>query len=281
MSALREDIFREAAGGIQESFDPDLLRSFDVADQSVPAALLDSSRVKLNPDKLRLSGDGIFYTLQGEGMTMGLPAVFLRLHVCNLRCVWCDAYYTWNPKATEFWTESYERSVEEAAAEIEACWPAGVPGERRLVITGGEPLLQAALIDTLLERLGNWAIEIETSGTIMPTAMQLKRCQFNCSPKLAHSGNAEKSRVRPNVLQAINEVNSQFKFVVMAEDDVKEMEDVFGPYIDAAKIVLMPQGVTTEEVQRNGREVVEEAKRKGYRLLGRLHVDLWAARRRV
>lgn len=280
-SRLREKIIEDAAGGILECFDPELLRAFDLADQSVPQDLVDSSRVRLNKDKLRLSGDGVFYTLQGEGVTMGLPAVFLRLHVCNLRCAWCDAYYTWNPRAPEFWTESYELPVAEVTAAVEAAWERGRPGQRRLVITGGEPLLQGDLLDQLIRELPDWEVEVETNGTIMPSALQLERCQINCSPKLANSANSERARVCPDVLQAINRARSQFKFVVMREEDVDEIEREFRPYIDPDKIVLMPQGVTPDEVRENALAVVEIAKRTGYRLLGRLQVDLWGARRRV
>ena len=38
----------------------------------------------------------IFYSLQGEGVTTGIPSVFLRLALCNLACSWCDTRYTWD-----------------------------------------------------------------------------------------------------------------------------------------------------------------------------------------
>ena len=48
--------------------------------------------------KLARMGDGaeIFFTLQGEGVNVGCPAVFVRLSLCNLHCVWCDTDHTWN-----------------------------------------------------------------------------------------------------------------------------------------------------------------------------------------
>ena len=42
----------------------------------------------------------IFHTLQGEGASLGSPAVFLRLSLCNLHCHWCDTPYTWNWEQT-------------------------------------------------------------------------------------------------------------------------------------------------------------------------------------
>ena len=271
-----------SSDGIRDSFDPQLLRAFDVAHQSIPPELADPNSVKLNKTRLRLSGDGIFFSVQGEGHTMGLPAVFLRLHVCNLRCVWCDAYYTWNPKSKEFWTESYELTSSEVAEKVKSAWGCKTDElSGRLVITGGEPLLQRNLLDDVIDRLPGWSIEIETNGTIMPTKLQLRTCQFNCSPKLQNSECSESARIRPEILRKINSVNSQFKFVVMKTKEIEEIESQFLPYIDRDKIVLMPQGVTAEEVAENARAVIEGAKAAGFRLLGRLHVSIWGAKRRV
>jgi len=69
----------------------------------------------------------------------------------------------------------------------------------------------------------------------------------------------------------------------MSVKDIKEMERdyIAAGYIDPGKVVLMPQGVTPSEVWSNARSIAEYVKKKGYRLLGRLHVDLWGAKRRV
>jgi organic radical activating enzyme len=129
----------------------------------------------------------------------------------------------------------------------------------------------------------DWNFEIETNGTIMPSKKQLHGCQFNCSPKLENSGNMKVTRIKPEVLKALNKVDTQFKFVVMSEADVEESErDFIIPMnLDINKIVLMPQGVTAKEVADNAKIVVEIAKKKGYRLLNRLQVDIWGAKRRV
>ncbi len=52
--------------------------------------------------KLARFGDGaeIFHTLQGEGVSVGAPAVFVRFSLCNLHCVWCDTDHTWNFEGT-------------------------------------------------------------------------------------------------------------------------------------------------------------------------------------
>lgn len=85
--------------GYLESFDPELRRAFEFADQKVDPALIDHSKLKMHPKKLKLSGDAFFYTLQGEGPTLGFPAIFVRLHVCNLKCTWCLAPSTLITKA--------------------------------------------------------------------------------------------------------------------------------------------------------------------------------------
>jgi len=271
--------------GILQSFDPELKRAFEVND-TIPEKDKDYTKIKLRPGFLKVSGDYVFYTLQGEGMTMGMPAVFLRLKLCNLRCVWCDAWYTWNPKAIEFWKEGEDWELNFAVTRIKAAWDLNCKNKKivpRLVITGGEPLLQKEAIDNLMNLLPTWKIEIETNGTIMPTPLQFFRCQFNCSPKLANSKNVPQARINKGVLQKLNQANTIFKFVVMNEDDVREVESDFVEAfsLDPNKVVLMPQGVKEEEIQMNMRNVAEIAKRKGYRLLGRLHVTLWGAKRKV
>lgn len=77
-------------GANPEEFDPALRKAFEVSD-SVSDDIKRGANVKIRKDKILLSGDSAFYTLQGEGPTLGQPAVFLRLHVCNLRCTWCLA----------------------------------------------------------------------------------------------------------------------------------------------------------------------------------------------
>lgn len=233
---------------------------------------------------LRVSGDKVFYTLQGEGPSMGAPASFLRLHNCNLKCSWCDAWYTWNTDSAEFWTESVLWTIEETRKNIASSWGCGnsdIP--RKLVITGGEPLIQQQGIEQLVTDMKDWSIEIETNGTILPSEYLIDRCQFNCSPKLSNSGNQIQRRIRADVLIALNQANTNFKFVVRDEDDVEEVDADFirSFSLDPQKIILMPEGVTMEEVAENAKKIVELVKKKGYRLLNRLQCDIWGARRAV
>lgn len=116
----------------------------------------------------------LFYTLQGEGAQAGRPAVFCRFSGCNLwsgrevdrataHCRFCDTDFV---GIDGVGGGSYPSAALLAEA-VAARWPAasGTPGERFVVCTGGEPLLQldAALL-TALHAQG-FAVAIETNGT--------------------------------------------------------------------------------------------------------------------
>lgn len=119
----------------------------------------------------------IYYTLQGEGINVGRPSVFLRFAGCNLWsgrevdrttavCQFCDTDFvgTNGPGGGSFVT------ADMLAAAAAAVWPSnGCRGVRRLVVcTGGEPLLQldAALVEAL-HRYG-FEVAVETNGTQTP-----------------------------------------------------------------------------------------------------------------
>jgi 7-carboxy-7-deazaguanine synthase len=93
-----------------------------------------------------------FYTLQGEGFHTGTPAYFIRLAGCDVGCTWCDVKESWDAGA-------YGRF---APAEI-AAW-AAASGARRVVITGGEPLMYP--LDHLCDALhrSGLRVHLETSG---------------------------------------------------------------------------------------------------------------------
>lgn len=113
----------------------------------------------------------IFYTLQGEGMHAGRPAVFCRFSGCNLwtgreqdrasaTCTFCDTDFVGvGPDGGRFAT------AEAMAAAIAARWPAPGEGRPYVVCTGGEPLLQldAAAVEAL-HRAG-FEVAVETNGT--------------------------------------------------------------------------------------------------------------------
>ena len=115
----------------------------------------------------------IFYTLQGEGMQAGKPAVFCRFAGCNLWsgresdrasavCRFCDTDFV----GTDGTLGGKFATATGLAASIASLWPEGDDQHRLVVMTGGEPLLQldGALIDALHAR--DFRIAVETNGTI-------------------------------------------------------------------------------------------------------------------
>ena len=115
----------------------------------------------------------IFYTLQGEGVQAGRPAVFCRFSGCNLWsgreedragaiCRFCDTDFV----GTDGVLGGKFATAEALAARIDGEWPAAHPANKYVVFTGGEPLLQldAALIDAMHAR--GFEVAIETNGTI-------------------------------------------------------------------------------------------------------------------
>lgn len=252
----------------------------------------DIDRLKPKPDMLKVSGDGVFATLQGEGLTTGKPAIFLRLHYCNLECGqsggWkCDTGYTWDRRRPEYWQEPEDWTYLDTANRIKTSWKQKfvkrIPDtEKRLVITGGEPLLQQKKIAKLLQFLPNWIIEIETNGTISPDEA-LYSCQFNCSPKLKNSGNSLQRRYKPEVLRTINCLaKTQFKFVVIKPSDLEEIDGIVEDCkLDSEKILIMPEGQTAEEVSLHADRVREPVKARGWKITMRNQLVWYGPKRRT
>jgi hypothetical protein len=134
----------------------------------------------------------VFYSIQGEGINAGAPAVFVRLQGCSVGCVWCDTRYSWDPGGG--------RAVDLDALVAEALGP-GCP---RLVVTGGEPLESPVLVplgQALVAR--GLAVEVETSGVIEPPP-DLDGVQWNVSVKLASSEVAEERRINPAAIRGFS-----------------------------------------------------------------------------
>ena len=249
----------------------------------------DINRLKPKPDMLKVSGDGVFATLQGEGVTAGKKAVFLRLHYCNLTCGkptgWqCDTRYTWDVTDKRYWTEPEDWTYSDTAQKINRAWEEKFKDDKnkRLVITGGEPLLQQQKLSELLRLLPDWDIEIETNGTIAPIE-KLHNCQINCSPKLANSGNELTKRYKPKVLKAINTLpDSWFKFVVTKPTDLSEVEKIINDCnLNEKKVLIMPEGRTAEEVECHASLVKEEVENRGWNIALRNQLIWYGSKRRT
>jgi 7-carboxy-7-deazaguanine synthase len=223
----------------------------------------------------------IFATVQGEGWSAGVPSVFIRLADCNLRCSWCDTKYTWDWARYDRASETVELSIEDITRQ--ALDVAG-PSVKNAVLTGGEPLVQQDELVLLAERLRERGlrIEVETNGTIVPTeAMAAAIDQWNVSPKLASSGNAERARHRPAALEWFAaRPNAQLKFVTTADADVDEVTQLVRLLaIPPERVILTPEGVDAATIAERSRWIAERCRTYGYRLGTRLHVFIWGGER--
>lgn len=240
--------------------------------------------------KHQLPVSEMFYSIQGEGVSVGCPAVFLRLGGCNLRCrgfsyqdsvtgelLGCDT------KAV--WSKSTQQTCDDILAFwASSGWLAALNQGAHLVITGGEPLMhQEPLLAFLLEvdRCCESPpfLEIETNATfdVMPALLNRVQ-QINASPKLKHSGESRLKAYLPRVLRAlVASEKAFFKFVVRTDAD---LEEIIQDYVTALsvpreRILLMPEGGTRAIVQARAPWVVECCKRYGFRYSPRLHLDIW------
>jgi organic radical activating enzyme len=249
--------------------------------------------------KLARLGDGaeIFHTLQGEGVSVGMPAVFVRLSLCNLHCVWCDTDHTWNFEGTP-WTHEkdahpgYKKHCkEEAIIEMTAAEIAAEVRKyvcKHVVLTGGEPLLQEEGLVELIAELrsdgGDWFFEMETNGTRLPgDALMAAVEQFNVSPKLANSGVSQNLREKPEAIRGlVASGKAWFKFVVEKESDLEEVMDLAEKNgISRDRVILMPEGRNVAELDKVAQWLAERCRDLAVRMSDRLHVRLWGDKRGV
>lgn len=217
----------------------------------------------------------IFYSIQGEGLLIGQPSVFIRTSGCNLRCRWCDTPYTsWSP-------EGEDKTIDDIMSAIDT-YPT-----RFAVVTGGEPMISreiTALTEALKHR--SYHITIETAATVYtPVVCDLA----SLSPKLSNSTpwdreggkyakRHEALRINLEVIQSFMDAGVyQLKFVVDTPEDVKEVETLIAglDHVRRDHVLLMPQGLTAPQTQEKARWIAEICKDRGFRFCPRVHIDLY------
>lgn len=259
----------------------------------------------MKENKLLISSD--FYSVQGEGISTGIPSYFVRLGLCNLQCGMSPKHLAQVKK--EQTLEDGEITVGDLEKEGKATWTCdsisqwawrgvnrdfqylidqwkeqgvydGVRnGNVRVIWTGGEPTMlkhQEAIVDFTKfwrEELGDVVApyyEIETNGTVYINDDLFKLLdQINCSPKLINSGQPENKRIVPNAIKRIMEhSNYQFKFVVSTEDDIKEMfRDFIEPFQIPQHRVVIMPGMDSQDQYHERTHFILEMAKK-YTLRG-------------
>ena len=227
-------------------------------------------------------GPEIFASLQGEGPSAGKPCAFVRLSRCNLACQWCDTAYTWRftgdnrPHRHDL---AYEREANQVTlSEADTAGRIATLGQRRLVITGGEPLLQAPALARLVALLTDMTVEIETNGTVAPPpALDALIHQYNVSPKLAHSGNLPAlALISERLRHWAQEPRAFFKFVIAEPSDAHEVIELAETYaIARERIYLMAEGTDAATLAARERWLAQLCLTHGLTLSKRLHIELY------
>jgi 7-carboxy-7-deazaguanine synthase len=168
----------------------------------------------------------IFLSVSGEcgEFRQGQWVVFVRLAGCNLRCRWCD---TVRAQLTE---ASKEMTSEEVLAEVRR-----ISRVRRVIITGGEPLVQLESVVELCHLLNayGYAIQIETNGSIFPPDLPVT---WVMDYKLPSSGMTDKM-LPVRSFQTLP-AGSWIKFVIADDSDYEKAVQVAKKFADNPKLNL-------------------------------------------
>jgi 7-carboxy-7-deazaguanine synthase len=220
----------------------------------------------------------IFYSVAGEGPDAGRPAIFVRFSGCNLRCKFgdsiCDTPYTsYQPEVNMMKAKKILEKIKEYDCKY-------------VILTGGEPTIQNIRPLVLALKKQDYEVAIETNGS-HPTH---KACRNVISPKVKENPDWPGFQkyyddVCVNVMRADKNGHDVFlKFVVEGED-ISEILSFLAKtmFLDKranrSRVYLMPEGITPEQVAKNGIWAWKKALEHGFRYCNRYHVQLFGNQR--
>lgn len=173
----------------------------------------------------RLRITELFFSLQGETRTVGLPTVFIRLTGCPLRCSYCDTAYAFQGGN---WHEIDDILKQVAQYRV-----------KYVTVTGGEPLAQKACLE-LLTRLCDlgYEVSLETSGAIDVSGVD-KRVVKVIDIKTPGSKEVEKNNYQ-NTQHLLPQ--DQIKFVICHRDDYEWAKKTIDQYqlTEACQVLFSP-----------------------------------------
>jgi len=155
----------------------------------------------------------IFYSLQGESKSVGMPTVFIRLTGCPLRCQYCDTSYAFSGGEMT--------SIADIIAQVEQY------KTRYITVTGGEPLAQPACLE-LLKQLADkdYIVSLETSGALDVSQVDPRIVKVM---DLKTPASSEESRNLYTNLPYL-EAKDQLKFVICNAEDYAWSKDKLDEY---------------------------------------------------
>lgn len=204
----------------------------------------------------------IFRSIQGEGLDMGLPTVFVRTTGCPLRCTWCDTTYAF--------AEGEEMSIEEVLNQVQS------HRVSRVCLTGGEPLAQKdiyKLIQKLID--ADYLVSIETSGAItiedMPCVDNLRIVMDIKCPSSEMQDKMEFSNIE------LLGPGDELKFVIADKKDYEYAKDIIDKYQPICSIIMQP--LWGNEIKDLAEWVLND--NLNARVMPQLHKLIWGEKRGV
>ncbi len=188
----------------------------------------------------KLKINEIFYSLQGESKTVGLPTVFIRLTGCPLRCSYCDTEYAF--KEGEWW------SLDDIINELKKY------NTHYITVTGGEPLAQKTSVE-LLKRLCelDYNVSLETSGALDIQAVDSRVMKVM---DLKTPSSNEQNKNNYTNLEFINK-RDQLKFVIGNRQDYEWAVDVLKKYELSNKCEVLFSPVNLSSINNITKELAE------------------------
>lgn len=185
----------------------------------------------------------MFLSIEGEGKRTGIPAVFVRKSLCNMRpyCSYCDTAYSFKEDPDN------ETSVPALMTKLYEVAGGVKKGCKRVTFTGGEPLYcknEKDKIETedLLNTLtyNGFEVNVETNGSIdlEPWADIVRRHGFFTMDWKSISSGAEKNMLASNL--SVLDENDVLKFVVGTQQDLHQMKTIVSNYRPSAQVYVSP-----------------------------------------
>lgn len=159
----------------------------------------------------------IFESIDGEGIRVGLPVTFIRLHGCNLRCSYCDSLYACDG-------DNYtEMSIEDILKKVKEL------NHKLITLTGGEPLIHPDVqyLIYALSKAG-YLINIETNGAVDIKPVIKKRGMIVTLDYKCPSSKMESKMILDNL--TLLRKSDVLKFVVGSKEDLEKAKEVILKY---------------------------------------------------